>query len=209
MRRARRRCPPPQFKVEGRAGVSPLSVVNSMTATEPGYKQTLTFLVYELCPMRQWAKLQLIGPVAIFCAVVAAEAAMYALAQSPSSEALWYINVELFGAFRRSHHFLSSQIDVPYLQFLVALPLICLALVGLAAKNRLMLAISSNLSFVYASFLVYSWFNIANAPRTASLAAVAIPTGPDFYMYLILLGSALVSFFISHVVYFGALRARP
>ena len=160
--------------------------------------------------MRQWAKLQLIGPVAIFCAVVAAEAAMYALAQSPSSEALWYINVELFGAFRRSHHFLSSQIDVPYLQFLVALPLICLALVGLAAKNRLMLAISSNLSFVYASFLVYSWFNIANAPRAASLATVAAPSaGPDFYMFLILLGSALISFLISHVVYIGAMRARP
>ena len=108
--------------------------------------------------------LQLIGPVTIFCVVVAAEAAMYALGQSPSSEALWYINVELFGAFRRSHHFLSSSIDIPYLQFFVALPLIGLAIVGLTAKGRLMLAISSNLSFVYASFLVYSWFNIASAP---------------------------------------------
>ncbi len=153
--------------------------------------------------------LQLIGPVTIFCVVVAAEAAMYALGQSPSSEALWYINVELFGAFRTSHHNLSSYIDVPYLQFFIALPLICLALVGLAAKGRLMLAISSNLSFVYASFLVYSWFDIADAPRAASLDAIAISTGPDFYMYLILLGSGLISFFVSHVVYFGAMRARP
>ncbi len=128
--------------------------------------------------------LQLIGPVTIFCVVVAAEAAMYALGQSPSSEALWYINVELFGAFRTSHHNLSSYIDVPYLQFFIALPLICLALVGLAA-------------------------NIADAPRAASLDAIAISTGPDFYMYLILLGSGLISFFVSHVVYFGAMRARP
>ena len=153
--------------------------------------------------------LQLIGPVTIFCVVVAAEAAMYALGQSPSSEALWYINVELFGAFRRSHHFLSSSIDIPYLQFFVALPLIGLAIVGLTAKGRLMLAISSNLSFVYASFLVYSWFNIASAPRAASLPIVALPAGPDFYMFVILLGSGLISFFVSHVVYFGAMRARP
>jgi hypothetical protein len=159
--------------------------------------------------MRRWAKLQLIGPVAVFCAVVAAEAAMYALAQSPTSEALWYINEEVFGAFRRSHHALSSYVDVPYLQFFVVIPVICLALAGLTAKSRLTLAVSSNLSFVYASFLAYSWLNIASAPRAASLAAIAMPIGPDFYMYLVLLGSALISFFISHVVYFGAMRAQP
>src|SRR5262245_48279000 len=100
--------------------------------------------------MMRLAKLQLIGPVALFVAIAASEAAVYGLAQSPSSQALWYVNIELFGAFQRSHYLLSPYLDVHYLQLLaVALPLLAVALVGYALRHQFLLAIASNLSFVY------------------------------------------------------------
>jgi hypothetical protein len=159
--------------------------------------------------MNPLAKLQLVGPVALFCAVAAAEGAAYALAQAPSWELLWYINLQVFGSFQKSHYVLSNYVDLSYFQlFGVALPLLGLALIGLAAKRQLLLAISSNLSLVYAAFLLYAWHNVVSAPRAASLADVGAPSGPDFYMFSILLGASLLSFVISHVIYLGAVRAR-
>src|SRR5262245_26192603 len=99
--------------------------------------------------MMRLAKLQLIGPVALFVAIAAAEAAAYGLAQSPSSQTLWYVNIEVFGVFQRSHYHLSNYVDVQYLQlFAVALPLLCAGLVGYAVRQQLLLAVASNLSFV-------------------------------------------------------------
>jgi len=159
--------------------------------------------------MGQWPKLQLIGPIALFCAILAAEAAVCALGQSPSSEVLWYINVGLFVAFQKSHYILSSYVNFPYFQlFGIALPVLVLALVGVAAKKQLLLAISSNLSFVYAFFLVYCWFYVVGASRTASMVAIVTPDRLDLYVYLLMLGSSLISFFISHIVYLGGMRAR-
>jgi hypothetical protein len=159
--------------------------------------------------MRGLAKLQLIGPLALFAAVAAAEGAVYALAHSPSSATLWYINIHLFGGFQRSHYLLSNYVGIGYFQFLfIGLPLLCLALAGVFARRQILLATASNLGFVYASFLVYSWHNVVSAPRAASLGAVGVSSGPDFYMFAILLGASLMSFVISHVVYLGAVRAR-
>src|SRR5262245_49512114 len=67
-------------------------------------------------PMRRLQNLQLIGPVTLFCAVAAAEGAVYGLARAPSSEMWWYINIQLFGAFQRSHYLLNGYLDLQYLQ---------------------------------------------------------------------------------------------
>ena len=52
--------------------------------------------------MNRLAKLQLIGPIFLFAAVLAAEVAAWALSMFPSSEALWYVNLGLFGLFQRN-----------------------------------------------------------------------------------------------------------
>jgi hypothetical protein len=163
--------------------------------------------------MTRLAKLQLIGPVALFGAVLAAEAAAWALAYSPSSELLWYINLEWFAAFQRSHYILSDNfsayISMNYFQLVaIALPLLLLALVGCASRRQLPLAAASNLSLVYTVFLAYAWFDMARVPKSASIASISIPSGPDLYLFLILTGASVVSFVISHVLYLRAVRAR-
>ena len=66
--------------------------------------------------MQRFARLQLVGPVVLFCAVLAAEAAAYALAQMPSSGFLWYLNPEVFSIFRRSRAALAELGNVPFAQ---------------------------------------------------------------------------------------------
>jgi hypothetical protein len=103
--------------------------------------------------MTRLAKLQLIGPLAFLVAVMGAEGAAWALAQSPSSEVLWFINLRIFGLFQACYYLLSSQVSVPYFQFLSALSLFVAASIGLVLKSRLLLAASSNLSFLCVCFM--------------------------------------------------------
>lgn len=159
--------------------------------------------------MLRLAKFQLIGPIALFLTVVTAETAAYALSQAPRSEWLWYVNIKLFTVFQRAHYVLSDYTSVPGAQlFLVALPILVLAVLGMAYKHKLALALASNFSFVYAAFLFVSWNVIERYSLQASLSLVVIPSGPGLYTMLILLGTSLVSFAISHVLYFGAIRSQ-
>src|SRR5262245_29276460 len=103
--------------------------------------------------MSRMVKLQLIGPIVIFLTVAAAECAVYALAQDPTSELLWYVNLKLFGIFQRAHYVLSHVTTIPGSQFLfVALPIFAMACYGLMYRRSLALALASNLSFAYAAF---------------------------------------------------------
>jgi hypothetical protein len=164
--------------------------------------------------MTRAAKLQLVGPVVLFAAVFAAESAVYALAYAPTSEILWFINLKLFGLFQQSYYVLSSVVDIEGFQLVfIALPLLLAAVLGIALKRPLLLAIASNLSLVYASFLTYCSNGFDAAPRQAALGLwgasappVAIPTGPYLYLILVLLGSSLLSFAVSHIEYFRVFR---
>src|SRR5688572_32585680 len=109
--------------------------------------------------MPKHARLQLIGPLVLFCAVLAAEGAAYALAQMPSSGFLWYLNLEVFSIFRRSRAALAEIGNLPFAQaLLITGPMVAIGLVGLWLRQNLCLAISSNLSFCFAAFLAYNWY---------------------------------------------------
>jgi hypothetical protein len=165
-------------------------------------------------PVTRLAKLQLIGPLAFLVAVMGAEGAAWALAQSPSSELLWFINLRLFGLFQACYYLLSSQVSIPYFQFFFALSLFVAASLGLALKSRLLLATSSNLSFLCVCFMAYACYLVSSAPQAATLAQqsyqpaiMTMPSGPDLCMLLILLGATLLSLAASHILYFRAVRA--
>jgi hypothetical protein len=159
--------------------------------------------------MSRLAKLQLVGPATLFAAVLAAEAATFALAQTPSSEALWYVNLRLFGIFQKSHYVLSAFIDVEYFQlFCIALPLFVAAWCGFALKRPLMLAIASNLSMVYAIFLPCCGYAWELSSQQASLGFMGMPFGADYVLCLVLVASSVLSFGVSHAVYVRALRGR-
>ena len=88
--------------------------------------------------MSKLAKLQLIGPFVLACTIIAAELATYLLAWMPSSELAWYLNLEVFGVFQRSHYILSERFSVPYFQMLfIAAPIMLLACGGFAPNPEL------------------------------------------------------------------------
>jgi hypothetical protein len=178
----------------------------------------LTKLQCPLCivaGMIRFAKLQIAGPLALFVAVAGAEGAAWALAQSPTSEWLWFVNLKVFGLFQKSHYLVSESITLPYAQLLIALLLVAAALVGMALKNRLAVSLASNLSFFYVCATGFAAYQMEPLSPAASLnvqsfasSGAMVPTGPDACALLILLAVTLPSFVITHLVYFRAFRAR-
>jgi hypothetical protein len=159
--------------------------------------------------MSRLAKLQLIGPLALFLSVLAAETAAYALSVLPSSKMLWFLNMELFLIFQRSQYLMGDLTTVPGAQLILfALPILLTACYGCWCGRALALALASNLSFAYVAFLLVSWNVIQNVSRQTSVALVAIPSGPPLYTLSVLLGCSLPSLLVSHLLYFSAIRDR-
>jgi hypothetical protein len=151
-------------------------------------------------------KLQAIGPAVLFSVVAAAEASAYALAQSPSSPWLWYLNLEVFGLLRKSEVLLSGYVDQPFAQLWLVGCLMLFACVGLLARNRLLIALSSNLSLVYACFTIYSWHSLGPSAKAVSLATVPMPSGTDLFLLCILGFASALSAAVSHLLYVRELR---
>ena len=159
--------------------------------------------------MSRLFKLQFLGPLALFVATLSAELAVRALAYAPSSELLWFVNLKMFGIFQRSYYMLSELVSLQGFQlFGIALPIFLLACYGLAARRRLPLALASNLSFAYAALLLFSWQTPGPPTTQASLGSIAVPTGAGFYVLTGILGTSLVSFAISHLLYLRAARSE-
>ncbi len=155
------------------------------------------------------SRLQLIGPLVLFGATLLAEMASFGLTQMPSSAFLWYVNLEFFRVFQKSYIILSDYAGFAFAQlWLVALPLAALAGAGVLLRQRLMIAISSNLSFVYACFLVYSWYRGGRSGAVAALGAIPIPSGPNSYLFVLLLSASLLSLCVSHLNYIRDVRHR-
>ncbi len=159
--------------------------------------------------MNRLFNLQFLGPLALFVATLSAELAARALAYSPSSEFLWFVNLKMFGIFQRSYYMLSDFVGIQGFQlFGIALPIFLLACYGLAGRRRLPLALASNLSFGYAALLLFSWQTPGPPTTQASLSSIAVPSGAGFYVLTGILGTCLVSFAISHLLYLHAARAE-
>src|SRR4029079_5596660 len=143
-------------------------------------------------------KLQFLGPLVLFLATLSAELAARALAYKPTSETLWYLNLEVFHLFQRSHSALAAYVDIDGFQlFGIALPIFALACVGLVMRSRLPLAMSAQFAVGYAAFLLFSWQGVGQSSVQASLL-VMVPSGDNFYMIVAILGSCLFSCVISH-----------
>jgi len=165
--------------------------------------------------MNRLFKLQFLGPLALFATALCAELAARALQYAPSSELLWFINLRMFGIFQRSYAMLlnlSEVIPIDGFQYFgLALPtfVFLLASFGLAAKSRLPFTVATHLSAVYAGFLVLSWQAGVPTIKHASLGPlgpIAVPSGPGLYVMATIVGTCLLSFAITHLLYFQAVR---
>ncbi len=152
--------------------------------------------------MKQLFKLQFLGPFALFAAALGSELAARALEHAPSSELLWFINLRMFGIFQRSHAMLSEFVSIDGFQFFgIALPIFALACYGLAAKSRISFTIATHLSAAYAAFLVRSWQAGEPTVTQASLGSIAVPSGIGLYVMTTILGTCVLSFAITHLLY--------
>jgi hypothetical protein len=156
--------------------------------------------------MNRLFKLQFLGPLALFVATLSAELAARALSYAPGSEALWFVNLRLFGIFQRSYGVLREFVPIEGFQlFGIALPIFVLACVGLVGKSRLPIALASHLSLAYAAFLLLSWQPGVRTTQ-ASLGPIAVPPGAGLYVLAGILGTCMLSFAISHLLYLRAVR---
>lgn len=160
--------------------------------------------------MSNLARIQLVGPCTLLAAIGAADAAAYALAQNPSSSLLWYLNLDVFSLFRTSRAALDLG-GIPFAQtLLIAVPIALIGLVGMGRRKNLCLAISSNLTLVYAAFVAYSWLTSGRLGqvKSASLALIAPPSNAASTVLVVLALTSLASCVTSHLFYFLALRPR-
>lgn len=155
--------------------------------------------------MNRLFKLQFVGPSALFAATLCAELSARALEYAPRSELLWFINLRIFGIFQRSHATLSYFVAMDGVQlFGLALPIFLLACLGLVAKSRLPFTVATHLSAAYAGFLVFSWQAGVPTAKQASLVPIAVPSGAGLYVLGTILGTCVLSFAVTHLLYFRA-----
>jgi hypothetical protein len=157
--------------------------------------------------MNRLFKLQFLGPLALFAATLCAELAAHALQYDPGSELLWFINLRVFGIFQRSHAMLSEFVAIDGFQFFgLALPIFGLACFALAAKSRPAFTVATHLSAAYAGFLLLSWQAGVPTVKQASLGPIAVPSGVGLYVMATILGTCVLSFAITHLLYLRAVR---
>jgi hypothetical protein len=72
---------------------------------------------------------------------------------------------------------------------------------GLVAKSRPLFTVATHLSPVYAAFLLFSWQLGVPTATQASLRPVAVPSGPGLYVVATILGTCLLSFAVTHLLY--------
>jgi hypothetical protein len=100
---------------------------------------------------------------------------------------------------------LSQFVPIDGFQFFgIALPIFALACLALAARSRLPFTVATHLSAAYAGFLVLSWQTAAPTATQASLGSIAVPSGAGLYVMATILGTCLLSFAITHLLYFLA-----
>jgi hypothetical protein len=157
--------------------------------------------------MNRLFKWQFLGPLALFAATLGAELAARALEYAPSSELLWFVNLRMFGIFQRSDALLSGFVAIDGFQlFGLALPIFLLACFALVASSRRAFTVATHLSLAFAGFLVVAWQAGEPIARQASLVPVAVPSGVGLYVMATILGTCLLSFAITHLLYFRAVR---
>lgn len=159
--------------------------------------------------MKKLGAFQLLGPVALFSAMLAAEGVAYGLERAPSSEWLWYLNLRWFGVFQQSHYALKATLGGDYEQLrYIAFPLLAVAILGAIFKRALFVAISSNLSFVYLLFVFLSW-TVSKASYQASLS-VLYPdsTDSEIIVLIALVAVSMLSFVVSHMEYINKAKIR-
>ena len=155
-----------------------------------------------------YSRFQLIGPSIIFATALSADAAALALSKYPTSEFLWYVNLEWFSVFQRSYYFLPEWLSCAKVSIVLAAPIFVVAWLAYCFELRFLLAVGSNFGFIYAALLCYASSRVGTEEPTASLGFVHLPSGPNLYLIFVLFTGSLLSFALSHLGYVHSIRSH-
>lgn len=155
--------------------------------------------------MTRPAKIQMIGPVAVLVMICGAEVSAVALAQWPASEILWRANLEWFHAFERTSSVIAAYPAGLFSSPVIGCSLCGLGLWGLACHRPLPLAISCNLSFLYAAFSYCGGY--LTDGTWPSLSVLNTSSGAEFAICVSLVAVSFLSAAASHIHYFRAIGA--
>jgi len=152
-------------------------------------------------------RLQLAAPICVIGAVVGAQGCAHALATSPTSAFLWYLNLEVFQPIRYGIALPTAEQclggDGLAQSTWIAVPLLGLLCAGLLLSSRLPLAIASHLSLIYSAFLLYDSYDASVSPLT--LATANVLWQPSYLLAVSLLLTSLLSSTASHREYWREL----
>lgn len=155
--------------------------------------------------MTRPAKIQMIGPFAVLVMICGAEVSAVALAQWPASEILWRANLEWFHAFQITSPFFAAYPAWWLSSPVIGCSLCSLGLWGLACHRPLPLAISCNLSFLYAAFSYCGGYLVDGT--WPSLSVLNASSGAEFAICVSLVAVSFLSAATSHIHYFRAIGA--
>lgn len=146
-------------------------------------------------------RLQLAGPVCLAAVLVCAELSARAIAHWPASSLLWYANLEVFHSFRQTAYSFIGMRWPNGAEFAQPIwPAAALAMligIGVATRNRLPLAIASNLSVIYSACILYGSF-AANDPAAVSGPSLTALLSPSTALVIAVLLASIFSSTISH-----------
>ena len=153
--------------------------------------------------MTRPARIQMIGPSVVLVAICAAEVSAIALFKWPASEVLWRANLEWFHAIQKSSSFFNAYPNRGYALVEAALLVFGFGLWGVTSNRPLPVAISTNLSFLYAVFLFCGAYLI-NSPWL-KYPVLTASSGAEFGICVILVVVSFLSAAASHIYYIRAI----
>jgi hypothetical protein len=148
--------------------------------------------------MTRPAAIQMIGPSVMLVAICAAEVSAIALFTWPTSEILWRVNLEWFHAIQKSSSDFNAYSNRGFGLVEAASLVFGIGLWGVTSNRPLPIAISTNLSFLYAVLLFCGAYMIDSSWLAASSSA-------ELALCVILVAVSFLSAASSHIHYFRAI----
>ncbi len=149
--------------------------------------------------------LQVSGIVLVILAMLAAELASLALALSPGSALLWWLNLELFRGMNATYSVLLTRYTLDYsVTVPVMLGLLALSVAAYRRRFRFALGMLSNAAFIWCGFTAYVWYAYKAPLATASVGELFASNfeGSVLLAYVVL--ASLVGVLVTHVGYLRA-----
>jgi hypothetical protein len=149
--------------------------------------------------------LQVSGIALVILAMLAAELASLALALSPGSALLWWLNLELFRGMNATYSVLMTRYSLDYsVTVPIMLGLLALSVAAYRRRHRFALGMLSNAAFIWCGFTAYVWYVYKAPLATAGVGELFASNfeGSVLLAYIVL--ASLIGVLVTHVSYLRA-----